>query len=257
MNKTGLILNSALVMMLSLSTALAQTSSSGEGSDGWSFAFAPYIWISGLKGDVATLPPAPPAQVDADFGDIVENLDIAFMGIGEARKGRLGLLADIVYLKISADAETPGPFFSGANLEAKSFIGTFEASYRIVDENKGSVDLLAGARIWSVTTELALGAGILAAQRRQNSETWIDPVIGIKGRLILDPEFYLTAMANLGGFGVGSDTTWDVFGGLGYQVNNWFSAVIGYRHLAVDYKEGNFIFDVEMSGPVIGGVFRF
>lgn len=254
---------------LGLSAVLAATAPAAQGqetgqeppstpaSSGWSFGFAPYLWASGMEGDVATLPPAPPAQVDAGFDDILESMDIAFMGIAELRKDRFGVLADLLYMKLSADGETPGPLFNGADLDLEAFIGTFEGSYRAVESDLGHLDLLAGVRVWSVTTELTLGAGLLPARQREDSETWVDPVIGVQGRLDLGSGFHLMGMGNVGGFGVASDITWDVFAGLGYQANDWFAPVIGYRHLEVDYDKGDFLFDVEMSGPLIGGVLRF
>lgn len=253
----GLLPLITLLIASMMSTATAQSLTRSEPSDGWSFTFAPYVWAAGIEGEAATLPPAPPAQVDAGFDDILDNLDVAFMGIAEARKGRFGLLADIVYTKLSIDGQTPGPFFSGADVELKTFVGTFEGAYHAVVEKGKSLALLAGLRVWSTTTELSLGAGILPAQRRKDTETWVDPIIGIQGRVELGANVYLTGLAHVGGFGIASDITWDIFGGLGYAFNDRYSAVIGYRHLAVDYEKGSFLFDVEMSGPVIGGVIRF
>lgn len=237
--------------------AHAQQPPSYPVTDRWSFTFAPYIWAAGMKGQVSTIPAAPPASIDVDFEDILEHIDIAFMGIGEVRKGRFALLADLTYLKVSDDASTPGPLFSGADAEVKTFIGTFERSYRAVAGTQGHVDVLVGARVWSMTTELSLKAGLLQGRERDNSETWVDPVVGAQVRLTLGSGFYLTAIGNVGGFGVASDMTWDILGGLGYQANDWFAPVIGYRHVEVDYEQDEFLFDVEMSGPLIGGVFRF
>jgi hypothetical protein len=253
----GRVLGLSAVLAAAAPAAQGQELPSAPASSGWSFGVAPYLWASGMKGDVATLPPAPPAKVDADFEDILENMDIALMGIAEIRKDRFGILADLIYLKLTADGETPGGFFSGVDLDLETFVGTFEGSYRAVESDLGHLDLLAGVRVWSVTTELALGAGLLPAQQREDSETWVDPVIGAQGRLHLGSGFYLTGMGNVGGFGVASELTWDVFAGLGYQASDWFAPVIGYRHLEVDYEKGSFLFDVEMSGPVIGGVLRF
>ncbi len=69
--------------------------------------------------------------------------------------------------------------------------------------------------------------------------------------------FFLTAWGNAGGFGAGSDLTWDVFGGFGYEWNDWLSTVIGYRHLEVDYDDEGFVYDVTQTGPLIGGALKF
>ena len=61
----------------------------------------------------------------------------------------------------------------------------------------------------------------------------------------------------IGGFGVGSDLGWDLFGGVGYEVNDHISIVGGYRGLGVDYDDGDFLFDIVEHGPIISGVVRF
>lgn len=247
----------ALLFASGLSSAQADDAGPPAVSDDWTFAFAPYIWAAGLKGEVATLPGLPPTEVDASFSDILENFDIGFMGVGEIRKGRWAFFSDLVYVDLSADAATPGPFFSNVSIDAKTFIGTFAASYRAVATPNIHLDLQAGARVWSVETKLALGAGLLAARQREDSETWADPIIGLRARVELGSSFYLTGWGNIGGFGAASDLTWDVLGGIGYQWNDWLASVVGYRHLSVDYENDGFLFDVEQSGPVIGAVFRF
>lgn len=247
----------AFALLATPAGAQAQETTAHNETDGWSFGFAPYVWAAGMKGDLATLPPAPAAEVDATFSDILDTVDIAFMGIGEVRYGRFALVADIIYTDLEDSASTPGAFFSGADLESKTFIGTFQGSYRVIAEERGNLDLLAGARVWNASTELDLDAGLLAARKLDESETWVDPIVGAQGRLNLGEGFYVTAMGNIGGFGAASDLTWDLFGGLGYQAFDWFAPVIGYRYLSVDYEKGGFLFDVDMYGPVIGGVIRF
>ena len=46
-----------------------------KSSDKWEFQIAPYAWLAGQKGKVATLPGLPPADVDVDFyDDILDDL---------------------------------------------------------------------------------------------------------------------------------------------------------------------------------------
>ena len=82
-------------------------------------------------------------------------------------------------------------------------------------------------------------------------------MIGVKGRLQGASPWYLTGWGMIGGFGVSSDFAWDVFGGIGYEFNDWFSVVGGYRGLGVDYESSDLLFDVVLHGPIFGAVFRF
>lgn len=241
------------------SLARAEEAAKSAPADGWSFSFAPYVWFAGLKGTVATLPGLPSVPVDASFSDILDNTDFTFMGAGEARKGRYGLFVDIVYLDLEASAGTPGPVFSSATLEAKTLTALLAGEYRLVEEERGWLDVLVGTRIWSVETTLTLNAGLLPSASRTDTETWADPVIGFKGNVALWENLRLAAWGYVGGFGIASHYVYDLFGALEYRFRDWISVAAGYRYLSVDYDtdDGSFVFDVWMQGPLIGVIFRF
>jgi hypothetical protein len=46
-------------------------------------------------------------------------------------------------------------------------------------------------------------------------------------------------------------------GALGYRFSDRIVARAGYRHLEDDYDDGGFVYDVELSGPILGVTFRF
>ncbi len=50
---------------------------------------------------------------------------------------------------------------------------------------------------------------------------------------------------------------WDVYGGIGYKLKSWLSAIAGFRATGVDFRKGGFVFDVTLYGPLIGAVLRF
>ncbi|HSK38333.1 MAG TPA: hypothetical protein VK943_01065 [Arenibaculum sp.] len=224
---------------------------------GWSFGLTPYVWFAGMKGNIAALPGLPPASVDAGFDDIIENTDMAFMLAADAQRGRFGIVTDFSYLALSADGDTPGRLFGAAEVESKTIFATAAGFYRVVAEEDYALDLAAGARVWYVDTEIGLGAGLLPARRVQDDETWVDPVVGLRGTAQLGRGFFLAGAVDIGGFGVGSDLTWQLLSTLGYRFSDWFSARIGYRHIDVDYDQDGFVWDVRLSGPIIGATVRF
>ena len=60
----------------------------------------------------------------------------------------------------------------------------------------------------------------------------------------------------LGGGGMSSSFV-DLIGGLGYDFTDQIKAFAGYRYLKVDYQNKDFIYDVEMQGPMISGTYKF
>ncbi len=231
-------------------------------SKDWTVELTPYVWLTGLGGEVATLPGFPPVEFNASFGDVLENLDGALMITGKVQVGRAGFLSDIVYAKLSLDRPTPGPFFSDAELETKNFIGTFTGVYRVVQSDKANLDLGAGLRVWNVETELLLvgaqiGPGQIADRRIVSSETWVDPVIISSLDIPLTRRVGLRAVADIGGFGASSDFTWQAYGGVSFRLSKSIHSVLGYRYLDVDYEKDGFLYDVAQQGFLLGISLRF
>lgn len=220
--------------------------------DDWSITLIPYGWAISMEGEVASIAALPTIDVDADFQDIFENLDSVLILAAEIKKGRVGLLADVNYLSLELGTETPGTLFDDVDAETSSLIGGVYGTYRIVEGDGHSVDVLGGGRVWSVETTLDFQAGTLPAVRTSDSKTWVDPIVGARGALDLTPNFGVTLLADVGGFGVSSDFSWQALATVDYRVNDWITGRLGYRHLAVDYEDGGFVYDVDISGPVIG-----
>lgn len=228
-------------------------------NDSWHFQLAPYAWLAGQKGTVATLPGLPSTDIDIDFwDDIADNINGALLIVGEARKDKFGLFMDIIYSDIEDDAATPGPLFSAIVSRTKSTIVTAAGFYRLVDNPGAFLDVGAGARYWSVDSTLKLRAGLLPAIKASNKEDWIDPIVGVKGLSSLgDSKFFVSGGLSIGGFGAGSDFMWDANVNLGYQWTDAISTLIGYRYLDVDYEKDEFLYDVAQHGPVLGLSWRF
>ncbi len=225
------------------------------GEPRWAFTSAPYLWAASVSGNVGQFG-LPTVHVDQSFSDIFKKLDFAAMFVNELRYGRAGLFTDFMYVKVSGENGTPlGLLATGVSVDVESLIFTAAGEYRIVDTPDVTFDLMAGGRVWSADTTIDLNGGLLGAVSASDGDTWVDALVGAKGRVNLTPEVYLTGWAMAGGGS--SDFMWDVWGGLGYQFSDSFSAIAGYRGTGVDYEKNGFVFDVVQQGPVLGAVFRF
>lgn len=227
----------------------------GEAGE-WAFAISPYFWAAGLSGDIAQFGLPATVHISPDFGDILKNLDFAAMVIGEARKGRVSFLGDILYSRVSVDGGTPrGVVADRAAVTSETFAGLLAVGYSVAMSGKGNLDLVAGARVWSVDTRVSLTGGEVGALRVGDGKTWVDALVGIRGRYNVTENIYLTGWGLVGGGGAKVD--WDVAAAIGYDFNEHLSAVAGYRALGVNYNSGGFTFDVVQQGPVIGVIARF
>lgn len=221
----------------------------------WTFEATPYLWAAGITGTVGPGAPVPPVNVDVGFDDVLRHLKMAFMGTFEARyNNQIGLMADIAYLSVKVGATGPAGFVD-AELTDKTFFGTFAGAYRVLDSGPVWVDVLAGARVWSLSTSVTVTAPGPVTISSSTSKAWADAIVGLRAQADLTREIFAQVYADAGAGGAQSD--WQVAGYLGYRFSRSTTLFAGYRYLSIDYRRSGYVFDVDLSGPVLGVTFKF
>jgi hypothetical protein len=226
-------------------------------AEDWDFSISPYFWAAGIQGKTSTLPGLPAADIDMSFGDIFDDLKPSGMVFFNANKGRLGFAADLQYVETEAKTSALQPLFNRERLRSTSLVFSALVNYLVLDDDRVSLRLGGGARLWSVDTDLKLATGLLPGRRRSHEETWVDPILGGGGVVNLSPKVFARGWAYVGGFGVGSDLTADLFAGFGYRITDSISSTLGYRWVKVDYDNDDFLYDVRQEGLATGITFRF
>jgi len=238
-------------------------------TDEWQFFIAPYLWFVGLNGDMAVN--GQELQVNADFGDIWDQLDFAFQIRVEAMKNNYFVFLDETYMKLSINQdikpETPLPI--GANIDVGIKMNTLEfgGGYRLVAP-KPSVpvyfDLYAGGRWWIVDIDQSIKFNNLPDQDSDQNEKWLDLFVGVRLIALLSENIIATVRTDVGGFdfGFSSKFTWNIIANFGWDTGwHGFTPYIGWRTLYVDYQDGSgsdlFRYNVWMNGVQAGLGFRF
>ena len=205
------LLLAQLVLVGSVLDAQAgETSADSEMASGWEFSISPYLWAAGISGRAGTLPGLPPADVDESFSDIWDDLRFAGMVAGAARKGRFGIAGDVQYVETEAEDNDLAPIFGSEKLTSKTFILSVVGEYIAFEEGRSNFIVSAGARLWSVETTLDLSSGLLPGRTIKGEDTWIDPILGVRGNVDVVSDVFLTGWGFVGGFGVGSDIMADL-----------------------------------------------
>jgi len=213
--------------------------------------------MSGLSGDISPSFLAPTFSVEKSFSEILENLNGAFFVTGLARKDWFVIAADFNYVSTSETDDTPIPFIS-VKADVEQISGTILAGTPLIDEPGAVLYALAGARAWHVDATVS-AKGTADSIPTSVSDTWsfVDPVVALRGRLALTDTISLTGYSDIGGFGVGSDFTWQAVAAVNYALTRRVSVSAGYRHLSVDYDDGGQVLDIELSGPLVGATLKF
>lgn len=233
-----------------LSAAHAQSDESTR-DENWRYQVTPYVWMSGLDGRVQPFRGAPLAHVDKSFSELMDNLDAAAFLTGTARRDNLVLHADLTYATTSDSATLP--IGMPVKTKVRQTSATVTAGYAWAASDRAGVDLMAGLRYWDINAAVTV-PGLVAA--RSNS-SFVDPIVAVRWRQALAPRWSSLAYADVGGFGVGSNSTWQLLALANYQARDNLYLSIGYRHLSVDYREHGRRLDVALSGPILGVTWQF
>jgi hypothetical protein len=217
------------------------------------FQLTPYVWASGSGGTFRPFAGGPELEIDNSFSDILENLDAAFFLTGYVRADRFVLVADFSYASLTRAGQIPalGGLPAEGRLRQTSF--TLASGYRVVDQPSATLDLLLGARAWWIRANVDVAGAVQRSPRLD----FVDPIVAIRGNVALAPRWSAIGYADIGGFGAGSESTFQVVGTVNYQLSDRFFLSGGYRHLEVDYRSGGSRVDMRMSGPLLGATFRF
>lgn len=222
----------------------------------WKFQLTVYGWASGLDGDVG-IRDLPEAHVNVSFIDILRHLDGAFMGSFYATNGEWMVLTDLVWAKVSADA-TVGPAGGTVKYDQNQAIISGIVGYALpVGVPELQLFATAGARANLLKAELEVNPVAFPGISREGSKNWVDPIIGLSAHYAINERWYVNALADIGGFGVGSDITAQGFAAVGYNWNEKVSTSLGYRVLYTDYDKGGFVYNLTQHGPYAGLAFHF
>ena len=225
-------------------------------SGDWEVRVAPYLLMGSVSGEAA-IGVTGPSEVDLDFGDILEKLQVAFMVHGEVYKGDWGAILDYTYLKLGDDIATEQAGVIDITQKQAIFEAFLSRRFR---KEWGWFDVFGGIRHWDNKYKLELD-GFQVSSVSFNAD-WVDPVIGGRIYYNITDRFLAGFRGDIGGFGAGSDLTYTLQPGIGYHISDWFTLMLQYKYLYADYdngKEGRdlYSYDAATNGPLLGLLFRF
>ena len=276
-------------------TATAQQAEAAPLADPepWRFNAALYGWAINISGNVTARNQT--IGTNASFTDLVQKSDSlgGFMGYFEANKGRVGFYSDLVFAKLGFGANQTAYRNPIAGLKVSATASAALTTQIAIIEMGGvyelyrwpgsersftAVDAVGGFRYWNLSVDATLDAQVnvdlsrLHLERtagfaiaRADAIQWVDPVVGFRVRHQFTPNQEIFVRGDVGGFGLGSQISWQAVGVYsyawqftGYQI----AALIGFRALGVDYVSPGggidaFGFNEVLYGPIIGVSFRF
>ena len=213
--------------------AIALLAATGARAEEWSGEATVYGWFPTIEGEQDREDGQPRIEISAK--DILEALDFAFFASGEIRRDKFGLLFDMAYTRLSTDADVEEPISASASVKNVIYFATAAASWRFYENDRRFAAAYGGFR--AMGTEVDFDFNVGPVNRSPSvSVNWVDPIIGLRGQVPLSERWTLSGLADVGGFGVGSELTWEAYAGANYAFNDRFSGVLGYRYMSIDYE---------------------
>lgn len=235
--------------ILTVSALIAPLATSAQE---WTGQITAYGWGAGVKGDFTPLDGAPTLSFDKSLSEILEDLDGAVFLTGLARRGDVVVFGDYTYSASSRQGRVPPGIPAAGELTMQSL--TLAAGLRLTPADNGTIDVLAGLRSWKIDGSVSVP---LAGVQIAPEQSFTDPIIGLRANAVLTDRWSVLGYGDVGGFGVGSELTWQAAVTVNYQATDKLFLSAGWRELYVDYAKGGTRFDGSMAGPVIGATFTF
>jgi len=219
----------------------------------WRSDLAVYLWATGLDGTVGI--GEREAEVNQSFSDILDDLQFGAMAGYSASNGTWAFMADAVVANLGVtERGEQGVLRTDVDVDVTILEGDFgwEASE--------TFRLFAGARYFDLSNKLEVRIGNQTF-RASGGESWVDPVVGLRWGTPPGERWSFWLRGDVGGFGVGSDLSWNAVAAVAYHFNDRVGLGLGYRILDIDYDHGTgadrFRYNMQQSGLVTGVTFSW
>lgn len=237
---------SAALLSLASIAFLGAPAAAGEEA-GWRVRLTPYLWAPSIDGTL---------RIDGvggggedDGGSVLDDFAGGGMLALEARRGDWSILGDVVVTHFELQGDTDGPGSFAYESSHDEIVAGLALGHTLARGEEWELQGLFGLRYLHV--DLSLDSRDGSSLDLSGRVDLFDPIVGLRGRLGAERGLFGLAHADVGGFGVSSDLTWQVIAGAGWAWS-WGDVRLGWRTIAYDFDSGGILYDLTASGPFVG-----
>lgn len=234
-----------VAIALALATPGAQAQ---EAAGSWKQTFYLYGMGAAIDGEAQIGNLALP--VDVSISDLFDALKFGAMAAYRVENDEWSFEGDVTYMNLGWNRRTSGGR-AGGELSVDQLTVMATAGRRI----NRNLEALVSLAYFDLSSEIELSV-LQQRLRATRDADWIDPMVGLHYSLPFAEKWTYTLRGDIGGFGVGSDLTWQVLTAFRRQNTERFGWFIGYRAVSYDYEDGSGSgyqrYDLLQQGPLAG-----
>jgi hypothetical protein len=196
-------------------------------------------------------------SVDLGISDVFDALEMGGMLAYRADNGTWSFTADTTFMGLGATAETErGRVKGDIDLDQFTFMGT--VGRRLTP----GLEALFTLSYIDLSTDLKV-TGPLETRTASESASWVDPMLGLLYSAPFAEHWHFGLRGDVGGFGLGSEFSYQVLANVRWQASDTFGVVAGYRLIGFDFEDGNKgsrnyeRYDLTEQGPLLGLTISF
>jgi hypothetical protein len=230
----------------------------------WNARLSPHIWFVGFTGSIVRPPEEEeniPTQLPAE--DTLFSIDIGFQDISPAIKfiimfsGEFNskhIVARFNYSGLILDGNAITPYevlLRNVRFKLDHHAGDVAVGYKILKHPKVNLDPHIGIKFAYMKIGLASDLADIIPVRGARSRFWIDPSFGLKLKYIPHPRTEFSAYADIGGFAIGSELSYQFIGLINLICHKNFYVSGGYRLWSFRAKREEAIYNGRIRGGLL------
>jgi opacity protein-like surface antigen len=201
------------------------------------------------------------AKMDLGITDVLDDLDGALTLLVQGSNNSWGYWLSYEYVGMSDNTtfQVPGDNTTG-QINGKAIFGTeiIDGGFAWNVPGVEWLELIGGARGWILEERFRSKSSTIFGNNSrsiQQQKEWVDAIVGIRAKFRLADQWSTMIRADAGAGD--SDSTYQALAMLNYEINDHWTTGAGVRYLSVDYSDGGFLFDMDMSGFELAVLYSF
>ncbi len=242
------------VLLFSCGSLQAGVVRDDKGDTDWEILLTPYLWGSSLKGE-SQVGILPPLEIDASFGDIVSNLNVALALHTEFHRGKFAFVIDPMFVSLEAEASRDGAI-AQPEAEIEMWLVDAWVAYKLTPE----WELLGGLRYQD--QDISVDPGLPSPPFPEDAsfgvkDDWLDWFLGARFNYGLGDHWRVVGRGDIA-FAGDSDSNYQLSLFFNRKIRKTMMLNLGYKFMDTDYDNvPTYRWDVRQQGPVIGYTWSF